>query len=71
MTCKIPVSDPILPNSLNLPGNPNKAKEKDPVLTAAMMEKLKKEGETRSELVEFLKACLQTNIPSITARNRM
>ena len=39
--CKIPVSDPILPNSLDLPGNPNKAKEKDPVLTAAMMEKYK------------------------------
>ena len=44
------------------------------------MEKLKKAGEARSELVEnllrteilkFVKACLQTNIPSITARNRM
>ena len=46
VTCKVPVSDPILLNSLNLPGNPNKATEKDPVLTLAMMEKLKKAGET-------------------------
>ena len=37
VTCKVPVSDPILLNSLNLPGNPNKATEKDPVLTLAMM----------------------------------
>ena len=51
LTCKVPVSDPILMNSLNLPGNPNKATEKDPVLTLTMMEKLKKAGETRSELV--------------------
>ena len=48
VTCKVPVRDPILLNLLNLPGNPNKAKEKDPVLTAAIMEKLKKAGEARS-----------------------
>ena len=54
MTCKVPVSDPILLNLLNLPGNPNKATEKDPVLTLAMIEKLKKAGETLSELVENL-----------------
>ena len=54
VTCKVPVSDPILFNSLNLPGNPNKPTEKDPVLTLAMMEKLKKADETRSELVENL-----------------
>ena len=80
MTCKIPVSDPILLNSLNLSGNPNKVTEKDPILTAVMTEKLKKAGEARSELVgnllrteilKFVKACLQTNILSITARNRM
>ena len=52
VTCKVPVSDPILLNSLNLLGNPNKATEKAPVLTLAMMEKLKKAGKTRSELVE-------------------
>ena len=52
--CKIAASDPILLNSLNLPGNPNKAAEKDPVLTLVMMEKLKKARETRSELVENL-----------------
>ena len=46
VTWKVPVSDPILLNSLNLPGNPNKATEKDPVLTLAMMEKLKKARET-------------------------
>ena len=28
VTCKVPVSDPILLNSLNLPGNPNKATER-------------------------------------------
>ena len=39
--CKIPVGHPILSNSLNLPGNPNKATDNDPVLTASMMEKLK------------------------------
>ena len=54
LTCKVLVRDPILLNLLNLPGNPNKATEKDPVLTAAMMEKLKKAGEARSELVENL-----------------
>ena len=54
VTCKLPVKDPILLNSLNLPGNPNKATEKNPVLTAAMMEKLKKAGKARSELVENL-----------------
>ena len=52
VTWKVPVSDPILFNSHNLPGNSNKATEKDPVLTLAMMEKLKKAGETRGELVE-------------------
>ena len=31
--CKVPVSDPMLLNVFNLPGNPNKATEKDPVLT--------------------------------------
>ena len=30
---KVPVSDPMLLNLFNLPGNPNKATEKDPVLT--------------------------------------
>ena len=54
VTCKIPVSDSILLNSLNLPGNPNKATENDAVLTAAMMEKLKKASKARSELVESL-----------------
>ena len=54
VTCKIPVSDTILLNSLNLPGNPSKATEKDAVLTAAMMEKSKKVGEAQSELVENL-----------------
>ena len=33
VTCKVPVSDPMLLNSLNLPGTPNKTTEKDPVLT--------------------------------------
>ena len=46
VTYKVLISDPILLNSLNLPGNPNKATEKDPVLTLAMMEKLKKARET-------------------------
>ena len=46
VTCKVPVRDPILLNLLNLPRNPNKATEKDPVLTLAMMDKLKKAGET-------------------------
>ena len=55
-TGKIPVSDAILLNSLNLSGNPNKATEKDPVSTAAMMEKLKKTDEARSELVDKLVA---------------
>ena len=49
MTCKVLVSDPILLNSFSLPGNPSKATEKDPVLTLAMMEKLKKAGKTQSE----------------------
>ena len=52
--CKVPVIDPILLNLFNLLGNPNKATEKDPVLTLAMIEKLKKAGETRSKLVENL-----------------
>ena len=81
MTCKAPITDPIMLNLLNLAGNPNKATEKDPVFTAAMMEKLKKAGEAQTELVEnllralkylkFVKASMQTNILSITARNRM
>ena len=50
--CKALVRDTILLNLLNLPANPNKATEKDPVLTLAMMEKLKKAGGKRSELVE-------------------
>ena len=54
VTCKVPVSDPILLNLLILPGNPNKATEKDPVLTLPMMDKLQKAGKTRSELVENL-----------------
>ena len=45
VTCKIPVSDPILLNSLNLLGNPNKVTKKDPVLTSTIIEKLKKAGE--------------------------
>ena len=52
VTCKIPVSDPILSNSHNLPGNQNKVGEKDSVLTAAMMGKLKTPGKARSELLE-------------------
>ena len=52
VTGKAPVSDPILLNLLNLPCNPNKATEKDLVLTAAMMEKLRKAAEAQSELVE-------------------
>ena len=31
VTCKVPVNGPILLNSLNLLGNPNKATEKDPI----------------------------------------
>ena len=45
VTCKIPVSDPILLNSLNLLVNPNKVTKKDPVLTSTIMEKLKMAGE--------------------------
>ena len=41
---KIPLSDPISWNLLNLPGNQNKATEKDRVLTAAIMEKLKRQA---------------------------
>ena len=41
---KIPVSDTILLSLLNLPDNPNKATEKDLVLTAAMLEKGRKAG---------------------------
>ena len=52
--CKIPVNDPILLNSRNLPGNWNKATEKDTVLTGEIMEKLKKAGKARSELAENL-----------------
>ena len=54
VTCKIPVGDPILLNSLNLLGNPNKVTKKDPVLTSTIIEKLKKAGEAWSELVENL-----------------
>ena len=70
VTCKIPVSDPILLNSLNLPGNPNKATEKDPVLTAAMMEKLKKACEARSELVENLLSTEIFEIPQSLSANQ-
>ena len=52
--CKVPVNDLILLNLFNLPGNLNKTTEKDPVLTLALIEKLKKAGETQSELVENL-----------------
>ena len=52
VTCKAPVTDTIFLSLLNLPANPNKASEKDPVLTLAMMEKLKKAGGKRSELAE-------------------
>ena len=54
VTCKIPVSNPILLNLLNLPGNPNKATKKYSVLTAAVMEKLKKASKVQSELVQNL-----------------
>ena len=54
MTCKVPITDPTMLNLLNLASNPNKATEKDPVFTAAMMEKLKKAGEAQTELVENL-----------------
>ena len=53
-TSKIPVSDLTLLNSLDLPSNPNKATEKDPVLRAATMEKLNTAGEARNELVQNL-----------------
>ena len=52
--CKIPVNDPILLNSRNLPGNWKKATEKDTVLTGEIMAKLKKAGKARSELAENL-----------------
>lgn len=39
---KVLVSDQILLSLLNLPGNPNRATEKSPAWTAAMMDKLKK-----------------------------
>ena len=65
VTCKVPVSDPILLNSFSLPGNPSKATEKDPVLTLAMMEKLKKAGKTQSELVENLLRTEMFEIPQI------
>ena len=35
VTCKIPVSDPMLLISLNLLGNPNKATEKDAVFDSS------------------------------------
>ena len=52
VTYKIPVSNPISLNLLNLPGKPNKATEKDPVLTAGMMKKRKKTSEAQRKLVE-------------------
>ena len=67
---KVLISDPILLNSLNLPGNPNKATEKDPVLTLAMMEKLKKAGETWSELVENLLHTKIFEIPQSLSANQ-
>ena len=70
LTCKVPVSDPILLNSLNLPGNPNKATEKDPVLTLTMMEKLKNAGETRSELVGNLLRTEIFQIPRSLSANQ-
>ena len=70
MTCKVPVSDAILLNSLNLPGNLSKATEKDPILTLAMMEKLKKAGETRSELVENLLHTEIFRIPQSLSANQ-
>ena len=68
--CKVPVNDPILLNSLNLPGNPNKATEKAPVLTLATMEKLKKAGKTRSELVENLLRTEIFEIPQSLSANQ-
>ena len=70
VTCKVLVSDPILLNSLNLPGNPSKATEKDPVLTLAMTEKLKKAGKTQSELVENLLRTEMFEIPQSLSANQ-
>ena len=70
MTCQIPLSDPILLNLLNLPGNPNKATEKDPVLTAAMLEKFEKSGEARSELVEHFLRTEVFEIPQGLSANQ-
>ena len=70
VTCKVPVSDPILFNSLNLPGSPNKATEKDPILILAMMEKLKKAGETQSEFVENLLYTEIFEIPQSLSANQ-
>ena len=67
--CKVPVSGPILLHSLNFPGNPNKATEKDPVLTLEM-EKLKKAGETRSELIENLLLIEIFEIPQSLSANQ-
>ena len=69
VTGKVPVSDPILLNLLNLPGNPNKATEKDLVLTLAIMEKSKKAGKTRSELVENLLCTEIFEIPQSLSAN--
>ena len=69
VTCKVPVSGPILLHSLNFPGNPNKATEKDPVLTLEM-EKLKKAGETRSELIENLLLIEIFEIPQSLSANQ-
>ena len=70
VTCKVPVSDPILLNSFSLPGNPSKATEKDPVLTLAMTEKLKKAGKTQSELVENLLRTEMFEIPQSLSANQ-
>ena len=55
VTSKIPVRNPILLNLLNLRDSLNKATEKDPVLTAAMMEKLQKARKARSCTLRYLK----------------
>ena len=68
VTCKVPVNGPILLHSLNFPGNPNKATKKDPVLTLEM-EKLKKAGETRSELIENLLLIEIFEIPQSLSAN--
>ena len=56
--------------AFNLPGNPNKATEKDPVLTLAMMEKLKKAGETWSEIIDNLLHTEIFEIPKNLSANK-